>query len=251
MIKATVAILLVVAGYISLTCQYFSPTMLPRTAGSIPTRLVVFADNVTAGTEETLRHNAFELELYTVDLARAYVQTNCGFMLEAYDELLPLAFKSDLFRYCALWAGGGVYLDFDRAIVADVITQLAPIAGNLLLIRDMMPVKKCFTSKDTGAWQGLLIAREPKSPELLCAMKGAAAAITAHKTFSDRLELTGPKRLASCLTATSDATYIGYVEIGESTDIKLNNHEVVIKQAKVTRSAPHWATYGDSYYSTQ
>ena len=107
-----------------------------------------------------------------------------------------------------------------------------------------MPVKQCFLSKDTGAWQGLLIAREPKSPELLCAMKGASAAITAHKTFPDRLELTGPKRLASCLTATSDATYIGY-------DIKLNNHEVVIKRAKVTRSAPHWATYGDSYYSTQ
>lgn len=32
---------------------------------------------------------------------------------EAYDDLIPGAFKADLFRYCVLFIYGGVYADID------------------------------------------------------------------------------------------------------------------------------------------
>lgn len=217
--------------------------------GRIPRRFVVFADYVTPGVNETLANNDdFNLHLYTPTMARAYIADKCTFALDAYDTLVPIAFKSDLFRYCALWAEAGIYLDFDRAVVKDIHDEIDFINGNLLLIRDVMTAERCFKAGDTGTWQGLLIARRPRSPELLCAMQGVAKATTKKTIFDDRLSLTGPRRLADCLTRESDAAYIGYVESGVGTNIRMESGEVLVIQTDVNRTAAHWSSYGNNYY---
>ena len=55
---------------------------------------------------------AFEHHLYDNAMCRAFIKDNYDKkVLDAYDELLPGAFKADLWRYCILYKTGGIYLD--------------------------------------------------------------------------------------------------------------------------------------------
>ena len=45
--------------------------------------------------------------------ARRFVHRHCPYAARAYDCLLPPAYRADLWRYCALYAHGGHYLDAD------------------------------------------------------------------------------------------------------------------------------------------
>jgi mannosyltransferase OCH1-like enzyme len=48
---------------------------------------------------------------------------------EAYDALLPGAFKADLFRYCVLLIYGGVYADMDVLLESNLDNAVAPDVG--------------------------------------------------------------------------------------------------------------------------
>ena len=54
----------------------------------------------------------FEHHLYDDADCRAFISENFdGSVVEAYDSLIPGAFKADLWRYCVLYKNGGIYLD--------------------------------------------------------------------------------------------------------------------------------------------
>lgn len=53
----------------------------------------------------------FSIELFDDTSARQFIETHFPNALFAYDNLIPLAYKSDLFRYCYLYVYGGIYLD--------------------------------------------------------------------------------------------------------------------------------------------
>jgi len=54
----------------------------------------------------------FEHHLYDLKECREFIKNNFEKkVLKAYDSLIPLAYKSDLWRYCILYKKGGVYLD--------------------------------------------------------------------------------------------------------------------------------------------
>jgi glycosyltransferase involved in cell wall biosynthesis len=54
----------------------------------------------------------FEHQLYTDDSLREFIQKNHPpEVLWAYDQLIPLAYKADLGRYCLLYRLGGIYSD--------------------------------------------------------------------------------------------------------------------------------------------
>lgn len=54
----------------------------------------------------------FEHQLYTDDSLREFIQKNHPpEVLWAYDQLVPLAYKADLGRYCLLYRLGGIYAD--------------------------------------------------------------------------------------------------------------------------------------------
>lgn len=231
------------------SCQYFAPSLSAVTIAPVPRRLVVFADDVTVGINQTLENDdgRFDLDLFTQTRARDFIRDRCPFALEAYDVLVPLAFKSDLFRYCALWVEPGVYMDFDRAIVhpIDTINQ----TGELLLIRDMMSLRGCYKGGTTGVWQGFLISKVAKSRVLECAMRGIADMARRRLRMRDRLDFTGPGRLAGCVTHASDATFVGYVPTGASKDILRSNGDILLKETAVERSGAHWTTYGYDVYA--
>ena len=43
--------------------------------------------------------------------SHAFVARHCPQALRAYECLVPASFKADIFRYCAMYTLGGVYLD--------------------------------------------------------------------------------------------------------------------------------------------
>ena len=54
----------------------------------------------------------FEVIVYDNEMACEYIKANfSGDVLHAYDTLIPISFKSDLFRYCVVYKEGGIYLD--------------------------------------------------------------------------------------------------------------------------------------------
>lgn len=67
--------------------------------------------------EKTIRevrtHNPeFEYSVYSDSMCRQFIKDNFdSTVLEAYDTLVPDAYKSDLWRYCMLYTYGGIYLD--------------------------------------------------------------------------------------------------------------------------------------------
>ena len=59
-------------------------------------------------------------------------------MLDAYDNLIPTAYKADLFRSCILYKTGGCYFDIkqiDRIPLREIITE----NDDLILCEDAQP----------------------------------------------------------------------------------------------------------------
>jgi mannosyltransferase OCH1-like enzyme len=54
----------------------------------------------------------FEYTVFNPGMARAFLIEHFDEdVIHAFDSLVPIAFKSDLFRYCVLYIHGGIYLD--------------------------------------------------------------------------------------------------------------------------------------------
>jgi mannosyltransferase OCH1-like enzyme len=60
-----------------------------------------------------VRHNPeMTFHLYDESECREFIRSNFATsVVDAYDSLVPSAYKSDLWRYCILYIKGGVYLD--------------------------------------------------------------------------------------------------------------------------------------------
>lgn len=59
-----------------------------------------------------LNNPVFNYELYDDDDCRNFIKTNFdNKVLNAFDSLIPGAYKADLWRYCILYKNGGIYLD--------------------------------------------------------------------------------------------------------------------------------------------
>jgi mannosyltransferase OCH1-like enzyme len=63
-------------------------------------------------------HPDFTINIYNSTTAREFISTHFSEeVLLAYDTLIPHAYKSDLWRYCALYLTGGIYVDVKFELV--------------------------------------------------------------------------------------------------------------------------------------
>lgn len=70
----------------------------------------------------------FKIHLFNIESARDFIKENYDQnVLNTYDKFKPIAFKCDLFRYCALYKLGGIYLDIKINIVNNF--KLINLAG--------------------------------------------------------------------------------------------------------------------------
>ena len=64
--------------------------------------------------QNSWKNTGWEYRLYTDETAKSYIVENFpGIFAEAFDTLLPGAYKADFFRYLVLMKEGGVYADVD------------------------------------------------------------------------------------------------------------------------------------------
>jgi hypothetical protein len=79
---------------------------------------------------ESFRQSGWQYEFYDDDRAAQFLQTHFPpAVFEAYDALLPGAFKADLFRYCVLLIMGGLYADTDVMLESNLDKLIPPSVG--------------------------------------------------------------------------------------------------------------------------
>ncbi len=104
-----------------------------------------------------------------------------GRVYEAYDKLIPGAYKSDLWRMCYLYMNGGVYLDLNKTLLMPLRKV---INGNFDLVTVIDRPSCCV-------WQGFLACR-PGLPVMLMCIEKAVDNIENNYYGYNSLDITGP-----------------------------------------------------------
>jgi hypothetical protein len=134
--------------------------------------------------------------------------------MAAYDLVRPIAFKSDVFRYCALLAAGGMYVDDDVIIHPDGYNAINDAPGGLLLFQDLYRVASRFPLRVNKHLKlnGWMAAKAPNHPVVACALATAVTNILQRRTDVPILDFTGPGALGQCVLGWSDVLVIGYAD---------------------------------------
>lgn len=103
-------------------------------------------------------------------------------VLEAYDDLIPGAYKADLWRYCVLYKYGGFYMD----------CRMFPYTSFDSIITKDTEFMTCIDVTPNMAYQAILGA-VPNSPVLKYAIDKCVEIIKARRTNTGDLGVTGPK----------------------------------------------------------
>ena len=133
----------------------------------------------------------YQYKLYDDSDCREFLLKNFGDnYANAFDVLVPGAFKCDFWRYAVLYVNGGVYLDMD----------IKPLYG----FNDILKSTDTFVSvvdkengidNTTGIYQAF-IACKPKHPLLLYALQLSFSNIVTRRISVNTLDITGPTVMA-------------------------------------------------------
>ena len=132
------------------------------------------------------QHPRFEHFLFDLNDAREFIKNNFpDQVLNAYDSLIPVAFKCDLWRYCVLYINGGIYLDIKYQCINN--------------FRFIMLTEKEYFTKDIdpsgGGIYNALIITLPKNNILLKAINQIVENVKNKYYGNDGLDPTGPMLL--------------------------------------------------------
>ena len=140
----------------------------------------------------------FEVVVYDDEMAREYIKTNFSdggdgnSILHAYDTLIPIAFKSDLFRYCVIYKEGGIYLDI----------KFEPVRGFKLL--NFAKYREVWASEKKYTINTCLIASSPCNPLLLRAIEMIKYNVENRFMGKSPTEATGPQLVTLALLSIGD-----------------------------------------------
>lgn len=142
---------------------------------------------------------SYKLYYHTDASALTFIKEECGEdVARAYMCLKPPAYRADLFRFCALYARGGVYLDSDLHLMASLDTLYRPCA-NLSVGHDW----------PRGAVQMKILAARPRHPVMKCMLQRIQQHVAwRYLPLSSSLMISGPALLGECIrTNGSDAAF--------------------------------------------
>ena len=109
---------------------------------------------------ESFKQSGWEHRFYTDDDVVAFLQMHFPpAVLEAYQALIPGAFKADLFRYCVLLIHGGVYADVDIQLESALDFSIPSDVGFMVPVDE--PGKP--VERQMCVWNGF-IAAAPSHP---------------------------------------------------------------------------------------
>ena len=157
---------------------------------------------------DTVKMNAghylrgFQLNYHDDASARVYVRKHCGWEAEkAYGCFVAPAYRADLFRFCALTAQGGVYIDTDIALLAPV-EEAVSLCDGATVGYDVNGA-----ASGTDGLQMKILAAEPGHPLFRCMLQAIIENVRRryqpHKNLP--LLVTGPTLLNICATIVKQA----------------------------------------------
>ncbi len=117
-------------------------------------------------------------------------------VLNAYNTLIPGAYKADLWRYCVLYIQGGIYLDIKYFCVNDF--KLIALTDKEYFVRDFSDrfTMGPMIGLDQGIYNGLLVSK-PNNPILKEAIDKIVTYVEKQFYGTHPLDVTGPLMLRS------------------------------------------------------
>ena len=117
--------------------------------------------------QNSWRNTGWKYRLYTDETARAYIVDHFpSRFVDAFDALIPGAFKADLFRYLVLMREGGVYADVDILLETN-LDQFITSSLSFFAPRDVVAE---FAGEPFCLWNGL-IGAAPGHPFIIRAVE--------------------------------------------------------------------------------
>ncbi len=138
---------------------------------------------------------AFEHHLYDDADCREFIKEHFKpDVLDAYDNLIPGAYKADLWRLCVLFINGGIYMDIKLACINGF--KLIELTEAEHLVLDRLPPLSIYNA--------LMVAR-PGNPLLYQAIRRIVSNVQNRFYGSNALEPTGPLMLGNLILSTANS----------------------------------------------
>jgi len=131
------------------------------------------------------KHPDFQYNLYNDDMCREFILEHYPQALQAYDDLIPAAYRSDLWRLCVLHKYGGIYLDIKFECVDDF--TLHSVLDKEYYVYDYQPRPLPQTRVGNG-----FIVSLPENPILLEYIDAIIANVNNRFYGETSLDITGP-----------------------------------------------------------
>ena len=161
----------------------------------------------------------FEFYLYDDNDCREFIQTHFDHtVVEAFDKLIPGAYKADLFRYCILFIQGGIYIDIKYYGIHGF--KFISLIDKEYLVTDIK-------SSGEGIYNALMICK-PRNPFLEKAIEKIVENVS-NKYYGDStLDPTGPLLLRKIIENddTSTVSFLTHKEIFCSSDYNTLNYYI-------------------------
>lgn len=127
----------------------------------------------------------YDYHFYDDDACRAYIQEHYpGRVSQAYEKIIPGAYKADLFRYMVLYREGGVYMDCKSS----TIIPLRDLIGE----EDEVVV---FRDRPMGTLLNSFMACTPGHPLIKEVLDMSVENILSNHYGENPLDITGPQTL--------------------------------------------------------
>ena len=169
---------------------------------------------------QSFQTSGWEYNFYTDDEAGDFLEKHFPPQVrEAYDTLIPGAFKADLFRYCVLLIRGGVYADVDTMMGPSLDDAIPDDVGFMVPLDE--PGKK--VGKRMCLWNGF-IAAAPGHPFLAKAIETIVNNIRQRYTSLDMSQMHCPEPELSVITSFSPLFVAGPCMLGGSINRVLGRH---------------------------
>ena len=168
----------------------------------------------------SFQSSGWEYKFYTDDQAGSFLDEHFPPQVrEAYDLLIPGAFKADLFRYCVLLIRGGVYADVDTMMGPSLDAAIPEDVGFMVGLDE--PGKKI--GKRMCLWNGFL-ASAPGHPFLAKSIETIVNNILERFTSVDMAAMHCPMPEMSVITSFSPLFVAGPCMLGSTMNQVLGRH---------------------------
>jgi mannosyltransferase OCH1-like enzyme len=176
--------------------------------------------------KQTIRKNpGYQIEYYDDDRCREFLSSNYPpEVLESYDNIIPGAYKADLFRYCILYKKGGIYTDLPLHFLIPISSLIDHEKNDLVLVDDMAHP----TIPNPGI-QISFMAAIPNHPVYKKAIEMAVETIKNKEYGVDQLDVMGPKSFRRVVNITNTKYRVDLIQHdNDYLKFKINN-ELAIK----------------------